>query len=345
MNTEGEQINTASIGLVFPDLLDVVDFNKGDSIFSLWPQDPETTDGIISFVGGTPQGFIGDGTVLKVTFRGKETGRAEVNFEQGSKVLLNDGKGTEAKTVFLEGGYEIIEKPEKLLEISSKTHPNQNKWYSHSSFFVHWDLVQENLYSYLLIQDPLAIPDETSDRPEGELLWLGDMEYPKLEDGIYYFHLREAIRDENQELVWGPKATYRMMIDTQPPEEFTPKIAQQETVFEGKYFLSFSTIDKMSGVDHYEILETRDKQQATEEWKVAVSPYLLEDQSLNNIIKVKALDKAGNERIAEIIPSEKPSPFPYWAIIVGLAIVIVVYWIWKKTRRTTNYENTKNHEK
>jgi flagellar biosynthesis/type III secretory pathway M-ring protein FliF/YscJ len=36
----------------------------------------------------------------------------------------------------------------------------------------------------------------------------------------------------------------------------------------------------------------------------ARSPYVLEDQNLNSVIRVKAIDKAGNEYIATLVPEE-----------------------------------------
>jgi len=190
---------------------------------------------------------------------------------------------------------------------------------------LHWDLIEGAEYSYLLGRDPISEPDETPDRPKGELIWMGDMEYDleKEGDGIYYFSLRQKLsgRDWSKDI-----SRFRVIIDTAPPEEFEPQIGQDPTVFGGKYFLSFATIDRMSGVAHYEISETRNQKQ--EAWKVGESPYLLEDQGLRSIIKVKAVDKAGNERIAEYLPAKKP--FPYWIIlliVVGLAIII---WIARK---------------
>lgn len=320
LDTEGEEINSAGIGLVFPDLLEVVDFNTGNSIFSLWPKSPsfqeqkigDKQEGLISLVGGTPQGFKGKGLILNITFRAKETGKVSVNFQKDSKVLLNDGKGTETELIFLEGNYEIMEKPEGLPPIFSGTHPDQNKWYAVKTFRVRWNPVEGVEYSYLLSLDPLAIPDEILDRPEGELMWIGEMEYADLEDGIYYFHLRQATGSKEQGLVWEPKTTFRFMIDSEQPKEFEPKIGQDKTVFEGRYFLSFASRDEMSGIEHYEVLETKDG--GLSEWKKGDSPYLLEDQTLESIIKVKATDKAGNERIFEILPSKKP--FPYQMILI-----------------------------
>lgn len=340
INTEGKEINSVGAELIFPEVLEAVDFSEGNSILTLWPKKPATEKpGLISFVGGTPQGFIGDGSILKITFRAasnlqQEGSRMQVSFGENSKVLLNDGKGTKSPLAFLEGNYQIIKRSGDLPVISSRTHDDQNKWYSKNSLAIRWNWKEENLYSYLLSHNPLDMPDEIPDEPEGELMWIGEMEYRRLEDGIYYFHLREAVQNEQKELVWSPKATFRAMIDTVPPKEFTPEIGQEQTVFEGKYFLSFGSHDGLSGIDHYEVVEIMDGQGATsdtEGWKVANSPYLLEDQNLNSIIKVKAIDKASNERIAEIIPPKRP--LPYKTIIAGLAgvgVAIGVMWVLKR---------------
>ena len=334
LNTEGKEINTVAADLVFPDLLEAVDFSEGNSILTLWPKRATiAAQGLISFVGGVPQGFIGDGLILKVTFKAKESGTALIDLGENSKVLLNDGKGTEASLMFLEGNYTIVKKSDELPRISSRTHSDQNKWYSNPTLHIGWDWSEDILYGYLLSHDPSAIPDEIPDEPEGELMWIGDMKYRNLEDGIYYFHLRQTAKNEQQELIWTPRATFRAMIDTLAPEEFTPKIGEDKAVFEGKYFLSFATKDGLSGIDHYEVQEVPRKltrNDAKEEWKVAESPYLLEDQNLVSIIKVKAVDKAGNERIVEIIPPEKPITYSYWMIIIGFAGIVIVWWLWKR---------------
>jgi hypothetical protein len=119
--------------------------------------------------------------------------------------------------------------------------------------------------------------------------------------------------------------------DDIPPEPFEIKISQDPNIFGGKYFIVFSTTDKQTGIDHYEVAEQRRTlRQTTLNWKRAESPYLLEDQSLKSIIKVKAVDKAGNERIAEYIPPKKP--FPYWVIIPLLVGVGIGYWLYRKSK-------------
>lgn len=329
LDTEGKEINAIEANLEFSrDLLKVVDLSKGNSILSLWVKDPgfSNTAGTISFTGGKPKGFEGDGSILKITFLVKEIGQAKVDFKTDSQAFLHDGRGTPAQLFFLEGSYEIIKKPENLPLIFSPTHSDQNKWSRETTLHLHWDLIEAAFYSYLLSQDPLAEPDDIPDKPEGELLWIGDMEYPWLEDGIYYFTLKQKLLNED----WSKKVTFRAMVDTTPPEQFTLEIAE----IEGKQYLVFSTIDKTSGVDHYEVFEQppknffeilSNKLKSEDKWQIAQSPYLLEDQELESIIKVKAVDKAGNTRIAEIVPPEKP--FPWLVIILVLVGVGVVWWI------------------
>lgn len=111
--------------------------------------------------------------------------------------------------------------------------------------------------------------------------------------------------------------------DNIPPELFEIKVHQDPAIFEGKNFIIFFTIDKQTGVDRYEIKEGQ------KEWKIAKSPYLLENQQLTDVIKVKVVDKANNERIAEYIPkvSEKRIPYQiiYWIFII--IILVIISWI------------------
>jgi len=331
LDTGEEEVNALEANLEFsPELLEVLDISKGGSILSLWPIEPffSNSAGKISLTGGIPGGFKGQGMIAQITFRVKELGKAIINFWDTSQVLLNDGKGTPANLNLSEGSYEIIEIPEGLPKISSSTHPNQNKWYNQNTLHLHWDLKGDVQYSYLLSKDPLNIPDETPDKPEGELIWMGDMEYPNLEDGIYYFSLRQKLPEED----WSGKITYRAMVDKTPPEPFELAIAKDPTSFEGKYFLSFYTTDKMSGIDYFEIKEGK------KDFKKITSPYVLEDQTSRSKIVVKAVDKAGNERIAEFVPPKKPVPYLKLIsyIILFIIIGIIIAWIIRKRIKKSN---------
>ena len=322
LDTEGEEINTVEVNLTYlSDLLEVIDISKGNSILTLWPKEPVVQDGKVSFIAGIPNGFQGEnGLITKLIFRGKEIGGGKVDFKENSKVLLNDGKGTEAQLSFLGGNYEIVEKPEGLPIISSKTHSDQDKWYPEATLHLHWYLEEGTEYSYLLSYNPLAEPDEIVDTPEGELVWMGDIEYKGLEDGIYYFHLKQITRNKQSELEWGPKITFRAMIDITPPKEFEPKIAE----IDGRRYLIFATKDKTSGIEYYEVKEGKGS------FKKADSPYLLENQRLGTLIKVKAVDKAGNERVEEIKSPYKITLVDVLILLLILMGVGVILWSAKR---------------
>ena len=72
-------------------------------------------------------------------------------------------------------------------------------------------------------------------------------------------------------------------------------------------------------------------------WEKTSSPYLLTNQVARGIIAVKAIDKAGNEKIATIT-----LPFKLiWQdllFLVALAVVGVLIWILRRRRNQNNNE-------
>jgi len=117
--------------------------------------------------------------------------------------------------------------------------------------------------------------------------------------------------------------------DRERPESFVPEIARDESVSIGKWFIVFLTQDKASGIDHYEVKESRQKILTFfSRWRGAESPYVLRDQELRSYIFVKAIDKAGNERTAKILPKNPLrwyENYENWIIIIlGLVIVYAI---------------------
>jgi hypothetical protein len=111
--------------------------------------------------------------------------------------------------------------------------------------------------------------------------------------------------------------------DAELPEEFTPIIATDPNIFDGKYFLVFATQDKSSGISRYEVREGR--------WgwfREAESPYLLEAQKLNQDVYVKAIDNTGNERVA-VVPARVYSTwwenYGLFAILILMVLVVFAY--------------------
>ena len=134
--------------------------------------------------------------------------------------------------------------------------------------------------------------------------------------------------------------------DTEPPEPFVFEVTRDPNVFDNKWFVVFATQDKISGIDHYEILEEEQKGSfrrlfGKRTWRIGESPYLLQDQTLKSYITVKAIDRAGNERIASVLPQnplEWYENYFIWAIIIigigGILIASVFLRIvWRKHKK------------
>jgi len=124
--------------------------------------------------------------------------------------------------------------------------------------------------------------------------------------------------------------------DTISPQEFSISLDQTSPLLRDRYYITFSTTDKQTGLDRYEVMEeplsrlsSFTRGGANTPWIEARSPYVLKDQKLNSIIRVKAIDKAGNEYIATYIPDEalRTTPLTVIALLVllGVGILLLLY--------------------
>ena len=142
----------------------------------------------------------------------------------------------------------------------------------------------------------------------------------------------------SQDLSLPPKKEAK---DQEPPESFKPEIARDPAIFDGKWFLVFATQDKGLGIDRYEVSESRKQKIENRRWETAESPYWLKDQKLRSFVYVKAVDKAGNERIAMLesrYPLKWYEKWENWFIIIILGVFLFIIWyLWRKL-------NTKKHE-
>jgi len=123
--------------------------------------------------------------------------------------------------------------------------------------------------------------------------------------------------------------------DVFPPKQFSINLVQNENAYHGKYYIVFNTTDKETGIDHYEVMEEPREEfdlfnwgAADAPWIDVTSPYVLEDQTLNSTIRVKAIDKAGNEYIATLIPDDAVrgavGPSPVLIFMMLLAFIAVI---------------------
>ena len=89
--------------------------------------------------------------------------------------------------------------------------------------------------------------------------------------------------------------------DKTPPQNFIPQIAMLPTESGDRLAVIFNTHDDQSGMAHYEIVyssQALDPNDPTLLWKVTDSPSRIPDGVNAQFIYVKAIDRAGNARIA-----------------------------------------------
>ena len=246
-----ESVNAFEISVEYPtEFLKLKDWSDGNSIINLWIKEPRRKYGTFSFQGIIPGGYSEkDGLLMTLYFEGRKEGVAEVKIKDNSQILLNDGRGTQAKTSF-------------------------------SSAVIN-----------------IKLPEE---------------EMPKEE---FPLEFTENIS----------------------PEPFTPIISRSDEIYGGNYFLIFSTQDKNSGINYYEVSE------GEEPFRIAQSPYLLRNQRLDEDIKIRAIDKAGNERI-EIVPAKQAKIIEkrkiteleliLFAALLLSVIVIFAKYLYNRIRKT-----------
>ena len=310
VNTESKYINNGEAIIQFPtDMLEVVSVTKSSSIFSLWVEEPafSNNSGQITFNGGVADpGFNGNnGSVISVTFRAKKEGNASIIFSD-AVIRANDGLGTNILTSQKTGIVQIgkvkeseIPKTTEVVKaeknefpakpsISSLTNPDQNSWYQSSTVSLNWN-IPDGVTSIrtLLDKKQNSIPTSSYDNS------VSQKTLKNLNNGIYYFHLRYVNRAGA-----GPVASYKIQIDSNPPQAFSPTVR----LVEGQGLIKLNAIDTISGIDYY-VLKIDDNltfniktdQLVNNEYTL---PVLSEG---NHNISIFTYDKAGNKTESNLI--------------------------------------------
>lgn len=320
VDTEREPLNLLNLQLKFSaETLDILEMSKGNSILSLWLKEPFTdnTTGVIELIGGAPGGFNHSrAPILRTTFFAKKTGKAQISMNQSSVAFRHDGKGSAAPFRFSPLVFVISPADTLPVKISSPTHPEQAEWSRENRAILKFSHRNGEIYSYSFSQNIDVFPDNTPDQIRDEYI------YENLPDGIYYFRLNSQASPQT----WQEAGIYRVQIDQTAPEDFEPVIAAHTQTADGKKFVSFSTVDKTSGMSHYEI-----KAGFLGAWQTASSPYLLSQPIVGNDIRIRAYDLAGNYREAavSIVPLISNKMLLLISLVIlGLAI-IVTRQIWR----------------
>ena len=113
-------------------------------------------------------------------------------------------------------------------------------------------------------------------------------------------------------------------VDVGAPEIFDAVVSRSPDLFGNQYFLAFSARDGGSGIDYIEVKE------GGLEYMRAESPYLLQNQKLDEDITIRAVDKVGNIKLETIKLTRSR-----WMEMAGLAVILLALgWFgWKKFKK------------
>ncbi len=326
LDTEGKPINSLDLKLDFtPDTLEVVETTTGNSLVNLWIRTPTTDNnkGTLSLTGGIANGINSKQLpIFRSVFQAKKPGTASIKFNPDSTVLLNDGLGTQETLKFKDEVFNIYPKEFIPTVISSTTHPDPNTWYRNREVQIKFTPKEGVDYSYSFSSNLDIIPDDQKmDVPE-------TITYSNMPDGIYYFKLNSKVGPS----AWQEAGVFRVEIDATSPEAFTPIISSDPSIFDGKAFLSFSTVDKTSGISHYKVkVGLFGKEIETQ------SPYQLRKPLVGNNVEVTAYDNAGNERIETVDwPGVISVGLLKLILILTGILAVIINWIVGRQIKKTN---------
>ncbi|HEY4523854.1 MAG TPA: hypothetical protein VJK04_03220 [Candidatus Paceibacterota bacterium] len=301
LDTGGESANALDVYIAFPpDKLQVVSPSTGKSIIGVWTSQPsfDNQNGAIHYQGGIPTPGINttNGLISTITFRAKVPGRAVIRFERdgnsGSRVFLNDGRGTEFLGNTNSAIYDLVLPPPAGPIVSSPTHPDESKWYNLSTALLNF-VSNEPVggYSYTLDNEPVSVTDDISEGAKEAV------SYQNLKSGTHYFHIKSL-----REGKWGGITHFAINVDADPPADFKINITPKNRTVRQNPVIAFETTDANSGIDHYEIKiisltnQSKSQKEAQPFFVEATSPYVPTLPLGRYDVIVHAYDNAGNYR-------------------------------------------------
>ena len=174
----------------------------------------------------------------------------------------------------------------------------------------------------------LIVKFKTTKEQEGKAVLTFNKEKTKI-----YLHTSEGVEDSLElesltlPIIKGKENIIVKTDDNDSPENFKPEISRDPNIFENRRFLVFATQDKGSGVEYYKVKETRQKFFSIfSKWTSAESPYILRDQKMRSYVFVKAIDKAGNERITKILPENPLQWYENYENYIIIVMICAIIW-------------------
>jgi len=350
VNTGGQQVNAVDVYIRFdPTKVQIASPSAGQSVVGVWVSQPvySNLEGTARFQGGIPDPGINTsaGVISTITFRAREPGKAVIIIEPRSRVLLNDGKGTDILVSRSGAQFDLVLPPPAGPEVVSGSHPDQTFWSRNNDPVFTWEREPSNFdFSYELNGNPLFIPDDIGEGTDVRA------NFNDVSDGIWYFHIK-ALGPGG----WGGVTHYTVLIDSTAPANFNIKTSPGTTTKKTQPILTFLTTDETSGLGHYEVkilnLNDSTRPEFTPFFVEITSPFQTPELEPGSYeIIVRAFDLAGNfqdskvrlrilEPTAGIFSNEglylgnKVAPWWLVFIILDALVVLVIFIVWFLHRR------------
>lgn len=310
VDTEGESINALEVeGRVTNGVIESV--GTANSLVEIFIESAKTSENSFKFSGGTPGGFTGEGIIGRLTIKPDATSEVKISFDDSPNLLSGTGESVKGQIVTFEANAVIAKKNEHHIDITSRSHPDQDVWYNKENLHLHWSLEKGIEYSYLVSLDPIATPDNNPNKPTGELMWQGDVTIEGLTQGIYYFTLKRIGESE--------VSRYRAQIDTVPPEWIAIETNEGIPETGRRDFVTFLARDELSGISRYEVTVDKNPPETT------LAPYIL--PSNYSKVVITAYDRAGNTVSQTLIGDTGRQEITIYVvvalIIIGGAVMVI----------------------
>ena len=265
-------VNASEGSLKFDsEYLNVSSLSDDGTIFKLWVTDPTYSNsaGTIRYGGGLPGAYTGSaGLIFTIKFNVKKAGDTSVTFSSGS-VLAQDGKGTDIVGGYGNASFVFIEKEEEAPkekptakpkteekevvrgilppkpDIKSKTHKEDDLWYSNNNPEFSWKMLAE------LTGVSLSISEDSESDP-GPIAdgIIETKKFENIEDGQWYVHVKYQ-----NNAGWGKVDHKKFLVDTTPPVLNGLRIDNGGDNNNPSPNLVFNASDETSGIDYYELVK------------------------------------------------------------------------------------------
>jgi len=286
----GEAINVVGVEIDYdPQIAKVLEINTAESLCRqdlFIERNIDNENGKVEIACMLPSpGFIeSSGVIAELILQPLKSGKFILHFEEETKVLANDGLGTNVLRLAVDGSYDIINYNEEeefvAPRVFSYTHPNSERWYQKRGIRFSWNWLEETSgYRYAFNEIPDYIPEKENFTQDNFL------KINVNKDGIYYFHIMEEKENSINSV-----SHYKVMIDSAPPFLRTIKVSNTNINIGEIVRFAFSGKDELSGIQEVSYIKLNDGIFLPVKPLVYI-PFL---QRGEHMVTIRIFDKAGN---------------------------------------------------